>query len=46
MFHMLTCFDLKQGVTIDEFVRSVETYAAHMKEKNLTISMGPIGERQ
>ena len=46
MFHMLTCFDLKPDVTIKEFGLSVDAYEQHMKEKNLALLMGPIGQRQ
>ena len=46
MFYMLTCFDLKPDVTIEEFVSSVDAYEQHMIEKELALSMGPIGERQ
>lgn len=46
MFHMLTCFDLKPNVTIEEFSRSVKLYEQHMRELHLTRSMGPIGERK
>ncbi len=46
MFYMLTCFDLKPEVTIEEFGLSVDAYAQHMKEKNLALSMGPLGQRQ
>lgn len=46
MFSMLTCFDLKPGVTIEEFSRCVKLYEQHMREKRLSLSMGPIGERQ
>ena len=46
MFHMLTCFDLKPGVEIDEFRQSVVVYEQHLKERNLIQSMGPIGQRQ
>ncbi len=46
MFYMLTCFDLKPEVTIEEFVLAVDAYDQHMIEKELALSMGPIGERQ
>lgn len=46
MFYMLTCFDLKPDVTIEEFASAVGTYEQHMIEKDLALSMGPIGERQ
>ena len=46
MFHMLTCFDLKPDITIEEFGQSVKTYEQHMQENQLVQSMGPIGERK
>lgn len=46
MFHMLTCFNLKPGVTLDNFRRSVAVYEDHMKELRLVQTMGPIGQRQ
>ena len=46
MFYMLTCFDLKPDVAIEEFGLSIDTYAQHMREENLAQSMGPIGQRQ
>ena len=46
MFHMLTCFNLKPGVSIEEFSQSMDLFDTHMKEKGLSLSMGPIGERQ
>jgi hypothetical protein len=46
MFYMLTCFDLKPGVTTKEFSLSIDAYKQHMKENNLVDSMGSIGQRQ
>ena len=46
MFYMLTCFDLKPDITIEEFSRAIKKYEQHMRDKRLTRSMGPIGERQ
>ena len=46
MFHMLTCFDLKPGVKIDEFRQSVTIYDKHLKDIELVQSIGPIGQRQ
>jgi hypothetical protein len=46
MFHMLSYFDLKKGVTIDEFRTSNNQFGAHMLELGLIDSIGPIGRRQ
>ncbi len=46
MFHMLSCFDLKKGVSINEFSESNTVFATHMKELDLLESIGPIGQRQ
>lgn len=46
MFHMLTCFNLEHDVTIDEFHRSLATFATHLASANLIHSTGPIGRRQ
>ena len=46
MFHMLTCFDLKPEISIDQFRQSLADFTAHMKEADLVHSAGPIGCRQ
>ena len=46
MFHMLTCFDLKPGILLEEFQHSLEGYTAHMHELDLVENNGPIGLRQ
>ena len=46
MFHMLTCFDLKSGILLEEFQQSLEGYTAHMHELDLVENNGPIGLRQ
>ena len=46
MFHMLTFFDLKPGISIDEFRRSLAEFTAHLSEIELVQSTGPIGRRQ
>jgi hypothetical protein len=46
MFHMLTCFDLQPGLEIDEFRRALDGFSAHMQERELVHSTGPIGRRQ
>lgn len=45
MFHMLTCFDLKPGFTLEEFRLSLDDYTEHMRELDLVIDRGPIGKR-
>ncbi len=46
MFHMLNCFDLKSGVTIDDFQQSLTRFTSHMRELGVVESMSPIGRRQ
>lgn len=46
MFHMLSCFDLKSGVTIDEFRESLDELTKHLKDIELIHSTGPVGRRQ
>ena len=46
MFHMLTCFDLKPDILLEEFQQSLEEYTVHMQGLNLVESHGPIGLRQ
>ena len=46
MFHMLTCFNLKPGISIDEFRRSLANWTAHLRDLDLARSTGPIGRRQ
>ena len=46
MFHMLTCFDLKPGVLLEEFEQALAVYTAHMHGLDLVESNGPIGLRQ
>ena len=46
MFHMLTCFNLKSGITIDEFQQSLLEFMTHMQKVDLVVSTGPIGRRQ
>jgi hypothetical protein len=46
MFHMLTCFDLDPGISMDEFRRRLDEFMVHMKEIELVHSTGPIGRRQ
>lgn len=46
MFHMLSCFNLKPGLTIEQFRQGLEAFSAHMKELDLLETTGPIGLRQ
>ena len=45
MFHMLSCFDLIDGVSIDEFRKYNADFLLHMKEQGLVDSFGAIGKR-
>jgi len=45
MFHMLSCFNLENGVSIGEFQNSNAIFLEHMKELDLVQSTGPIGRR-
>ena len=46
MFHMLTCFNLKPEITLDQIRQSLAEFTEHMKEVDLVHSTGPIGRRQ
>jgi len=46
MFHMLTCFNLEPGVTIDEFHQSIAAFTKHLVNLKLIHARGPIGRRQ
>lgn len=46
MFHMLTCFNLKEGVGMPDFEAALASFVSHMQEVDLVQSTGPIGERQ
>ena len=46
MFHMLTCFNLKPGVSIEKFRQSIQDLADHLEKQDLLHSIGPIGRRQ
>lgn len=43
---MLTCFNLQPGESIDVFRESLHELAAHLKERELLETLGPIGRRQ
>lgn len=45
MFHMLSCFNLKPEISINEFSLSLSALVDHMKNQGLLDSVGPIGLR-
>jgi len=46
MFHMLTSFNLKPGVSLEDYAAAVARFSEHMKSVDLLHSTGPIGNRQ
>ena len=46
MFHMLSCFNLKPGVDVDNFRKAYAEFVSHMKSAGLVEESGPIGRRQ
>ncbi len=46
MFHMLTCFNLRPGIELGAFRKSLEHYIAHLQRNDLVESNSPIGERR
>lgn len=45
MFHMLSCFDLANEVSIGEFQESNNVFLEHMRKFGLIESASPIGRR-
>ena len=45
MFHMLSAFSLKDGETLAGFQAAVDALDAHLRERDLVVETGPIGER-
>ena len=46
MFHMISCFNLKPGVDIEQFRSAYAIFVDEMKRIGLVESTGPIGRRQ
>ena len=46
MFHMLTCFNLRPGVTPDAFVAAYGAFVAEMVRRGLAEGSGPVGQRR
>ena len=45
MHHMLSWFDLKEGHRIEDFQRDYQELVERLREKDLVVSTGPLGER-
>jgi ABC-type cobalamin/Fe3+-siderophores transport system ATPase subunit len=46
MFHMLSCFNLKPGITIDEFQKALRELHEYFRAIDLVQSTGKVGRRQ
>ncbi len=46
MFHMLSCFNLKPGITIDDFKQSLAELDNYLMNIDLVHSTGQVGRRQ
>ena len=46
MFHMLSCFNLKPGIAIEDFRDALSSYTEHMQTLDLLETTGPVGRRQ
>lgn len=45
MFHFLSCFNLKESTSVEEFESSLRALHAHLHEIDLLQETGPIGRR-
>ena len=45
MYHMLSCFNLKPGITVDAFQRSLDALNSHLMEVKLLHETSRIGRR-
>ena len=45
MYRFLSCFQLKPGVSIDEYAKALAEFTRHLQESDLIDSVGPIGRR-
>lgn len=45
MIHMLSCFDLKPGVALDDYRQALDAFVAHMQGLDLVESNSPVGRR-
>ena len=46
MFHMLSCINLKPGVSVDDFRDAVVAMTTFLQDEDLLLETGPIGRRQ
>ena len=46
MFHMLSCFNLAEGSSLEQYEGYVARFTAELKASGLVHSIGPIGRRQ
>ena len=46
MFHMMSCFNLRPGVSIQAFSETMAVLFEQLRGQDLVESMGPIGRRQ
>jgi hypothetical protein len=46
MFHMQVCFNLKPGVTIDQFRGAITGLTEHLRGLDLVLNVSSIGRRQ
>ena len=46
MFHMLSCFNLAEGMTPEQFRARVAGFSAELHDNGLVHSVGPLGRRQ
>lgn len=45
MFHMLSCFNLQQGVSAQDLDAALQKFAAVMRDAQLLEAVGPVGQR-
>ena len=46
MFHMLSCFKLREPAILETLQADLKIYADHLQERDLLLTLGPVGERQ
>ena len=46
MFQMLTSFNLKPGITLQQFQQSLKAFTDELQSRDLVESCGPVGKRQ
>ena len=45
MYHMLSCFNLKPGISIEAFQRALVAFGEHMQQMGHLEDIGPVGRR-